>query len=196
MWLDNPDDQARLFYLLILGLGILTFFLYGRRHRLGQVLEHLAIWVMIFVMAIIAYGFSGVLKNQLFPSQAVQISEEALRLSRGTDGHFRAQIEINGRPVRFVVDTGATDIVLSRRDARAVGIDLDNLAYTGRAVTANGVVRTASVRLDSVRFGDFVDSDLRASVNEGELGVSLLGMTYLSRFPRIEIAGEHMILYR
>jgi aspartyl protease family protein len=47
-----------------------------------------------------------------------------------------------------------------------------------------------------VRFGEFHDTGLTASVNEGELGVSLLGMAYLSRFPRIEIAGEHMILYR
>ena len=103
---------------------------------------------------------------------------------------------MNGAPIRFLVDTGATDIVLSREDARRVGIELEELAFLGRANTANGPVKTAQVRLESIEIGQFRDEALRASVNGGELGVSLLGQRYLNRFERIEITARQMRLSR
>jgi len=98
--------------------------------------------------------------------------------------------------VEFVVDTGATDVVLTREDAQRAGIDLASLAYTGRAMTANGMVRTASARVDEISLGDTRDTGLRVSINEGEMPQSLLGMTYLRRFSRIEIANDTLILTR
>lgn len=192
----NPEDQARLFYLILLGLGVASFFLYGQRRRLGGMLRDVALWTMIFAMVVIAYGFRDTLRSQLFPASMVQISQDAIELRRGVGGHFQAQLEVNGKAVRFIVDTGATDIVLSRRDAEAVGIDVDALNFLGRARTANGTVATASVRLGVVRFGDLVDTDLPASVGGGALDVSLLGMRYLDRFARIEISGDRMVLTR
>ena len=76
------------------------------------------------------------------------------------------------------------------------GIDIDRLIYSGRATTANGEVRTASVRLDEVALAGAVDRDLRAVVNGGEMRESLLGMSYLSRFERIEIAEGRLVLER
>ena len=98
--------------------------------------------------------------------------------------------------VNFVVDTGATDVVLSEVDARRVGLDPEGLIYSGRASTANGIVRTARVRLEDVSVGGFDEGSLRASVNEGALETSLLGMSYLQRFERIEIRGDRLILER
>jgi aspartyl protease family protein len=115
-------------------------------------------------------------------------------LRRARDGHFHAEVGVNGHPVRFIVDTGATEIVLSRDDAAAAGIDTGALLYIGRARTANGIVRTAPVRLESLALGGRVDTGIRATVSEGDMGVSLLGMTYLERFSRIEIAGGEMRL--
>lgn len=194
--LDAPDDTVRLIYLLALGIGVLGFFLYGRRHRWGKALRDVAIWTLIFAMMIIAYGFRDVLRQELFPGSMVQMDGGSVALRRGMDGHFRAVIDVNEHPVRFIVDTGASDIVLSLRDAAAVGIDVDNLRFSGRARTANGVVSTAPIRLQSVGFGEFFDSGVAASVNAGRLDVSLLGMGYLSRFARIEIEGDRMILHR
>jgi len=86
--------------------------------------------------------------------------------------------------------------VLSRRDAAAAGIDTGALIFTGRARTANGTVRTAPVRLDSLAIGPFEDRDVRAVVNAGEMDGSLLGMDYLRRFSSVEITGERLVLTR
>ena len=98
--------------------------------------------------------------------------------------------------MRFVVDTGATDMVLTQTDAQRAGIDPDGLAYLGRAMTANGEVRTALVRLDEVQLGSVTDRGVSAVVNQGEMAQSLLGMGYLQRWGRIEIAAGELILTR
>ena len=94
------------------------------------------------------------------------------------------------------MDTGASDIVLSKQDARRVGFDPDALPYYGRAMTANGEVRTAPVRLESVSLEGIQDSNVSARVNGGELQQSLLGMAYLQRYEQITITGNRMILIR
>jgi aspartyl protease family protein len=193
--LDDPDTRARLLYLVALLVGVLGLFLYGRGQRLGRSLRDLAVWGLIILMVVIAYGFRDTLRSQLFPAAMVQTGD-GIELRRASDGHFHAELEVNGRPVRFMVDTGASDVVLSRRDAERVGIDPARLAYLGIARTANGTMATASVRLGTVRFGDFADTDVPASVSGGALDVSLLGMSYLDRFARIEIEGDRMLLRR
>jgi aspartyl protease family protein len=192
---DNPDDQARFFYLLFLLLGLGFFFLSGRGRQLGRGLRDLALWGLIFLMVVIAYGFRDTLRSQLFPASMVALEDGTIELRRGADGHFHASLEINGQPLRFLVDTGASGIVLARDDAAAVGIDPDRLNYVGRATTANGTVATAPVRLGLVRLGEMTDTNVRAHVSGGGLDVSLLGMSYLDRFARIEIEGDTMRLH-
>ncbi|MBP7241966.1 TIGR02281 family clan AA aspartic protease [Amaricoccus sp.] len=191
---DNPDDLARLFYLALLLAGLLAFFVVGSRQRLGRTLQHLLVWVLIFAMAVIAYGFRDTLRGGLLPSSAVTLPDGAVELRRGADGHFHATLELDGAPVRFIVDTGASDMVLSRADAERAGVDVAALAYTGRAMTANGPVATARARISRVTLGDFVVTGVPASVTAGALDTSLLGMAFLDRFARIEIEGDRMIL--
>ncbi|WP_372887870.1 TIGR02281 family clan AA aspartic protease, partial [Shimia sp.] len=92
--------------------------------------------------------------------------------------------------------TGASEIVLSRADARRAGFDVDRLPYYGRAFTANGEVRTAPVTLRELRLGEMVDTGVAASVNGGQLEQSLLGMSYLQRFSEIRISGGTLSLLR
>jgi aspartyl protease family protein len=159
-------------------------------------LRDLMVWALIFAMVIIAYGFRDVLRDELMPATMVQVSPEVVELRRGSDGHFHATLEVNGAPVRFMIDTGASDIVLARRDAERAGLAPARLDYDRRALTANGPVATARVVLDEVRLGSFADEDVPASVSAGTLDVSLLGMSYLDRFAGIEIAGDRMRLRR
>lgn len=191
----SGDERAYFFYLLILLLFIGGGFLFGYRQKLSTTLQQAAIWVLIFVGVVIAYGFSDTLKQQVMPSRATQ-NAQGFEVQRARDGHFYLTLQVNGKNIPFVVDTGATDIVLSKSDAEKVGINPDALTYIGRANTANGVVKTATTVLDRIALGDTVDYDVRASVNGGKMDGSLLGMAYLNRFSEISMRGDRLILKR
>lgn len=190
----DGDQIARLLYLSLLGAAVAGYFLVANRHRLGQVAQQAAVWGLIFVGVVAAYGLWSDIRDDVAPRQSYV--EGRVEVPRGPGGHYDLTLGINGEPVRFVVDTGATDVVLSRRDAERVGVDLDDLIYTGEAWTANGVVRVANVALDEVRLGEIVDRDLRAAVTDGDLDASLLGMRYLERFERVTIEGGRLVLER
>lgn len=193
---SDPDSIARLIYfslfLMVIGGGLL----FRRRGQLGRSLRDLLIWGLIFAGVVIAYGFRDTLRAQLFPAAMVRLDDGAIELRRASDGHFHATIDVNGTAVRFMIDTGASSVVLSHRDAARVGIDPEALTYLGRAQTAGGTVATADVRLGLVEFAGLTDTNVGASVTDGGLDTSLLGMSYLDRFSKIEIAGDRMRLVR
>ena len=193
-FLPKDVDPSILFYLLILLIGVGSFFFGDFRNQLSRNLQYMAVWVLIFLGAVVLYGFKDTLQAQLFPTSVAQFEGEDILLNRARDGHFYATLTINDADIEFLVDTGATSVVLSRDDAQKIGLDLDRLAYTGRAQTANGMVSTANIRLDEVRFGGRLDRNIRASVNGGDLDGSLLGMSYLSRFSVIQIEGNTLRL--
>jgi aspartyl protease family protein len=193
---DDPDAQARLFYFALLGLLVASGVVYGYRNRLGTALQHAAIWVLIFLGATLAYGFKDTLMSQLHPDRAQTVGERTIALRRADDGHFYARLIVDGTPLRFMVDTGASDLVLSRQDARRVGISLKDLNFVLPASTANGRIYGAGVMLDRVQLGDFVDHDVRAMVNGGRMNTSLLGMAYLDRFRSFSVEGDRLLLAR
>lgn len=118
-----------------------------------------------------------------------------IELTRQRDGHFYADLTINGKPIRFLVDTGASNIALSKEDARSVGIITSALVYSGRAQTANGVVNTAQINLRSISLGEAVEYDFPATVLDADITGSLLGMRFLNTFSRIDIQGDSMFLH-
>ncbi|MCR9146979.1 MAG: TIGR02281 family clan AA aspartic protease [Rhodobacteraceae bacterium] len=190
------DDTARLIYLVLLGSAIAMWFFAQNRASLGKLTQQALVWGLIFVGVIAAVGLWGDIRGTVQPGAARMLGENSVELRRQMDGHYYVTAEVNGTPVDFVVDTGATVVVLTREDAKAIGLDTADLAFVGRASTANGEVRTAPVRLDSLRIGPLEDRDVGAVVNSGELGQSLLGMNYLQRFSRVEIADGKLILTR
>ncbi|MEM0923981.1 MAG: TIGR02281 family clan AA aspartic protease [Pseudomonadota bacterium] len=196
MLFDNADTTARFFYLALLGMVIGWGLFLSQGYRLKQQLRDAAIWGLIFVTAITAYGFKDTFLAQLFPSRAEMLDARTVLLQRSADAQFHARVEINGELVDFLVDTGASDIVLTREDAERAGISVEALNFIGQAATANGLVPTAGVLLDSVRLGEITDFDVRARVNGGELGISLLGMSYLDRYRSMEFQGDRLILRR
>jgi len=148
------------------------------------------------VAGVVAVGLWPQLRNTVVPQQSMVTGSGEVSIPRAFDGHYYLTLEINGAPIRFVVDTGATDMVLTPQDATAAGLDTAQLRYTGRAMTANGMVQTAPVRLDLVEVGPISDRYVPAVVNGSPMQESLLGMSYLDRFDRIEITGGQMVLTR
>ncbi|WP_136440871.1 retropepsin-like aspartic protease family protein [Pacificoceanicola onchidii] len=187
---------GRFIYLAILAGALLFWFLIENRDSLGTKVKQMAAWALIFLGVIAAIGLWGDIRQTVQPRQAVFEDQGRIELPLMPDGHYYAVLEINGAPVRFVVDTGASGVVLTQSDAERVGLKTEDLAFYSEAMTANGLVRTAPVRLADVALGPFTDSDVRAFVNEGEMDTSLLGMTYLQRFDRIEISNGRFVLER
>ncbi len=187
-------EIPRLLYLILL-LGVLLIFALPMIRRLGSgaAAKGAGAWVLIFVAVTLGVGLFMDIRGE-HPAQTH--AGAMIEVPRAQDGHYHLVLELDATPVRFIVDTGATDMVLSREDAARVGVDLDEVIYTGRAMTANGPVRTGRVALEEVRLGDVVDRGVRASVTDGEMPGSLLGMAYLERFARISIEDGRLILER
>ena len=190
----NEDEYGRLIYLVLLGSVIAGYFLVANRDRLGEAARGAVLWVFIFLGVAVTYGLWNDISQTILPRQSVSLSEGRIEAPRHNDGHFYLTLTLDGTPVEFVVDTGATDVVLTKQDAVRIGIDVENLAYTGRASTANGEVRTARARIEDVAIGAFEDSAMRVWVNEGEMDTSLLGMSYLQRFETVQISGNKLVL--
>ncbi len=187
-------DLGSLIYLGML-LAALSFWGLSHRGRLGRNLQYLGVWALIFIGTIVIAGLWSDVTRTVQPRQAIA-SDGVIEFPRGPDGHYHVTLQVNNEPVRFVVDTGATGIVLTREDAERIGLQNQDLVFFGQAQTANGVVRTAPVTLDRIELGPFVDTRVPAAVNSGDLFQSLLGMSYLQRFERLEISNNKLILQR
>jgi aspartyl protease family protein len=192
----DSNDIPRLAYLVLLGVAVGGWLIAEGRASLGRTLRAALAWGLIFLGVIAGYGLWSDVRTDLVPRQSVLADGGRIEVPRGFDGHYYLTLGMNGTPVRFVVDTGASDIVLTREDAARVGLDPSALIYSGVAMTANGQVRTARARVNEVSLGPITDRDVAVSVNEGEMPGSLLGMAYLQRFDRIEISDGTLILER
>lgn len=184
-----------LLYLVLLLVAVGGWAAVAHRGALGAMARNGAAWVLIFLGVVVAYGIFSELQRDT-PRQAVFTEEGRVEVPRSFDGHYYLTLRLDGTPVRFVVDTGATDIVLTREDAERVGIDTDRLVYTGRAGTANGMVRTARARVDELALGAITDRNVPVWITTGEMSTSLLGMAYLGRFDRLSIEDNRLVLER
>jgi aspartyl protease family protein len=101
---------------------------------------------------------------------------------------------VNGAPITFLVDTGASSSVLTMADAERLGFRPESLRFTQRFGTANGEVRGAPVVLREIRIGQFSLYDVPASVNEAPLSVSLLGMSFLRRLNGYGVEDGRLVL--
>ncbi|MGH8669123.1 MAG: retropepsin-like aspartic protease family protein [Burkholderiales bacterium] len=134
------------------------------------------------------------LQGQHYRSAAAATHRQHVTLAADPRGHFVADGAINGNPVRFLVDTGATSIALPARDAERLGIDYRK-ARRGMTQTANGVVSVYRVSLDRVRLGDIELNGVEAVVIEQGLEIALLGMSFLNRV-EMKRDGQTMTLIR
>ncbi|MEO7634149.1 MAG: TIGR02281 family clan AA aspartic protease [Sphingomicrobium sp.] len=134
-------------------------------------------------------GSSG--RSERKPSEPVD--GNAVALERSGDGHFYADVEINGTPVHMLVDTGASGIALSRDDARSAGIATSIGMKEVVGEGADGAVRGEQVRIDRIRLGPASAESVQAVVlNGGQM--SLLGQDFLQRFASVEIKDDRMVL--
>jgi aspartyl protease family protein len=196
--LDDSDTVQRLIYLVLL---LLIIVLGGGRIR-GELRKKAfrdgAIWLGIILVLVFAYSFrdmfSSRLMGELMPHQARENDDGSIQVRASEGGHYFIEAKVNDAYVRFMVDTGATDIVLSPKDAKRAGIDTEALDYSRTYSTANGFGSGAGVVLNSLRIGSLSFTKLEASVNKADMGNSLLGMSFLTRFQSFQIKDNVLVL--
>lgn len=196
--LDDAGSQSRLVYLLAwLALAGGGFVFAIRRQPLRE-LRNAAIWIGVGLVLVIAYSFRDEimprLMGELVPQRGIAEADGSVNFRAGRDGHFHVEAHVNGSRLRFLVDTGASLVVLSPADARRLGFDLDRLAFTQLTETANGLGRGAPVMLRDVVVGGLRVADVAASVNQAEMSESLLGMSFLRRIGGFEVDGDRLTL--
>ena len=120
-------------------------------------------------------------------------SDGSVELQRENDGHFYADVQINGSNIRALVDTGATEIALSRADATSAGIATSIGMPEVIGQGADGDVHGEVVKIDRISLGNKEASDMPAVVLSAG-GETLLGQRFLAKFDSVEIHGDTMVL--
>jgi aspartyl protease family protein len=129
------------------------------------------------------------------PAPSSAADSRSVVITPGRNGHFEVAGEVDGRHMNFMVDTGASVVALTARDAAMLGIHPAESEYRALVRTANGTVRAAPVMLDRVEIDDIVVHDVAAMVlPEDALADNLLGLTFLSRLHKFEYADGRLVL--
>ncbi len=170
------------------------------RARPGQALKYAALWVaigsgifLLYVMRGEALALRDRLVAELMPETGF-VEAGSVSFYAQTSGHFVIGAEVDGTEVNFLLDTGASDVVLSPNDARRLGYDVAKLSYTLPYSTANGRIFGAPIVLGRIAVGPIVLKDVPASVNGAAMYRSLLGMSFLKRLKGFEIRGDKLTL--
>ena len=204
----STGDGFSLLYLVLISLVVGSSILGYRGLRasggireLGSFAKSAIAWIAIVAVLVLGYSYRselGRLKDRLLgelsPASPIATGPRTIVVRAGPGGHFSIDSQVNGKPVRFLVDTGATDIVLSPDDARRVGFDLRRLRYTRPYRTANGTVSGAPVALRELRVGTLRFTGVPASVNGAPMRGSLLGISFLKMFRSYEVKDNTLTL--
>lgn len=185
-----------------LSSGLLAWLLSSIRWRLlPALLKGIGVWLVVVLVLVLGYGLrpEGMdLWNRLLatviPQKGFSNNTGSWNVQKSSDGHFYVELLVNRVPIRFLVDTGAGAIVLTRSAARQIGLLPDRLEYTLNLQTANGMTRGAPILLDELRLGDLTLRNMPATVNAGELHTCLLGMTFFKRLDSYEVKRDLLTL--
>lgn len=197
----HGEGRDSLIYKIVLLVAIGGSFILFSRKSLPKLIEMFGYWVLIIAavtltISLFTGGFGGPVarvQSALSPERPVAVGGD-VAVSKAMDGHFYVDAEVNGQRVRFAVDTGASEIILSPFDAERLGFDLRELEFSRPFRTANGEVRAAPVRLASVSVGPIELTGMRAYVNGADLSHSLLGMSFLDQLSGYEVKGNQLLL--
>jgi aspartyl protease family protein len=199
---SSVDDVARLAYFSLLLLVVVSSAALPRLGRGGGGGMAIVVWGGAFAVLTAGYAWQDDLRARFERRLGGDASMAAIargpgevELIRTWDGHFRAMVASNGAEAPFLVDTGASLVLIRWEDAAMLGVDVAALTFATPVLTANGEAMVASVRMPQLRIGDVVVDDVRAAVAPpGALHGGLLGMSFLGRLEEITIRGDRIVL--
>jgi aspartyl protease family protein len=187
-------EKFSIFYYSVWLLPVLAGAAMMRREEWKKNAQYAAAWLAIIVVLVLGYAMKDTLLGELIPGRPRIDADGSLSVRASQGGHFYIKGAVNGAPVRFMVDTGASDIVLSPADATRAGFDPERLEKTRIYSTANGTVTGAPVKIGVLEVGQMHLNDVEASVNGAAMEHSLLGMSFLKRFQSYNVQGDTLTL--
>lgn len=196
---DRIGPQATKLVILLVVFVIILISV--QRVRMPEVIRAAGFWLLALGMLVVLYAYRGPIENVgremasvLMPGIAVTKGDEVV-VRRAWQGQFVVNGTVDGAPVDFIFDTGASTVVLSARDAMRAGFDPAALDYRIPVMTASGMTRVAPVRLGEVSVGGITVPRVRAAVaRPGDLEQSLLGMTFLDRLSGYDVRRDRLVL--
>lgn len=200
----SGDQFASLVFLGLIGTALAASILAGRQ-RMGSLLQQMAIWAAIILSLVVGYEYRFELQevasrvtSGVVPGAPVSATDNAGRQTvtiTRNQRHFATSAQINGTPLQFIVDTGASSVVLTHDDAERAGFETADLRYVVPVMTANGMARAAPIRIDEMSVGGIARTNVAALVAEdGQLFENLLGMNFLNTLSGFEVSGNRLIL--
>jgi len=182
---------------ILMALMLVLGSLMARREGAAKMLTMLLAWTAIFAGGFIVFTFRDDLGYvaQRLRAEAIGVpveQGEEIRIPMALDGHFWVEGEINGEPVKFLIDSGATMTTIGRDTAERVGVAVsptrNQLVRTG-----GGLIRVATARADTLALGPIEREGMTLHVADHE-DLNVLGMNFLSSLQRWGVEGRWLIL--
>lgn len=182
---------------ILMAIMLVLGSLMARREPAAKLVTMALAWVLIFAAGFVLFTFRDnlgwVLQRLKAEAIGTPVSEgRETRIPMAIDGHFWVNAELNGHPVKFLVDSGATMTTIDRATARKAGVQVsprrDEFVRTG-----NGIIRVSSGRADELAVGGIVRRDVGLQVADNE-ELNVLGMNFLSTLSRWGVEGRWLIL--
>ena len=182
---------------LLMALMLVAGSLIARRERFAKLATFALAWVAIFGAGFVLFTFRddlGYVAQRLRSEASGEpvVAGQEVRIPMAIDGHFWVEASLNGVPVKFLVDSGATMTTIGRATAESAGVAV-SANRTQLVRTGNGMLRVSTGRADSLSIGPIERSSVGLHVTENE-DLNVLGMNYLSTMNRWGVEGRWLIL--
>ena len=193
-------EWSNIIYILIL-IALLIMGFSRKELPIKKFFEYAGVWIAFALVALVLYSYrfeiieakDRVLSN-LFPSKAINKNHQQLTINVSQDGHYYLNVKIKNQTVRFMIDTGASEMAIDKNLATKLGYDLKNLHYDKIFQTANGQAYGASIYFDEVDVSGIKFYNVIGSITNSDLATPLLGMSFLQKFYKYEFYRDKLIL--
>ncbi|RJT26486.1 TIGR02281 family clan AA aspartic protease [Chakrabartia godavariana] len=193
------DQTGSLIYAVLL-LVLVGSSLLARRLPLGETLKMVLTWALIFAALFVLFTFRSDLKI-VWDRVAVELGLESatqkdgtLRVPRDAKGHFSVTARVNGRDIRFMIDSGATTTSMSLADAHAAAVDVSEAGFPVIVETANGTAEMRRARVSRLSVGPIQREDVAILVSDTLGDTNLLGMNFLNTLTGWRVEGDTLVL--
>lgn len=199
--IDLDRTGPRLVALSVLAFVFMASLVFGQP-KIRDIVRATLFWGGLLVVLVTGYTFRSDLiagghrvLSALAPGLAVSQNDGTILVIRDATGHFHLDSTVNGKPVTFLLDTGASAVVLTYEDALKAGYSQRELSFTIPVSTANGRTMVAPLKIGNIQVGEAQFRNIRAYVAQpGALETSLFGMSALDRLESWRIAGDRLIM--